>query len=236
MKEIINLIKLDFVSVKGKTFIPTAGLWFFGILFGMFFLPQSGILFITGFSFLLFQPTFSIAEKNEYNKLYGTLSVNKKNIVIARFLENLLTTFSFNMLTIILAVISDKTELFNYRGLDNIKDLKHLCDSLGLSISVCAAVSFVFVCFCYLIYMIDFIWGVDKEALITILFAIAFAGLVLFFRYVLKTHITEKVYMFFKDLHSDHAALFLISMYAIGFAITALYTVISYTAVRKREL
>ena len=68
MKEIANLIKLDFTSVKRKIIIPFISIILLVFALELFTIPYVMCLSVMPFIGYLVQPVFSVVEKNKYNK------------------------------------------------------------------------------------------------------------------------------------------------------------------------
>lgn len=240
MNEMLSLIKLDFIAVKNKSMIPTVIIAVIIIVAGFMVAPH----FITLATYvmpLMFVSLFSIAEKNNFNKLYGTLPIKRNSIVYSRFLGGALTVTVTNLVTMLIALIAEKSELYLGWGNDDIRsftsNISTLFESNNISIGLFAAVMFVVTCaFVGLTYLIDFVFGTEKEAQATVLAMIIFMGIVLFLKYVLKTHIIETLADFSKDFMDKSTFLFFVFVYVIGLAILGMFAFITNSIVGKREL
>ena len=116
MKDILKIMRFDFLTAK-----PVALISFLLVLIiccglGLVFSPM--ICGYTMFGAMVFViPLQSMADKNNFNKLYGILPVERKNITRARFLYIFLVHFASEIIEFISAVIAKALKL--YRLLPN---------------------------------------------------------------------------------------------------------------------
>lgn len=116
MKEILKIMRFDFLTAK-----PFAmGIFIIGaVLFFTLSLIFSPIInaYISFVAMIFVMPLQSVADKSDFNKLYGILPVKRSNITRARFLYIFLVIFASEILEFVLAVISKSLKL--YRLLPN---------------------------------------------------------------------------------------------------------------------
>ncbi|MDE7364709.1 MAG: ABC-2 transporter permease, partial [Ruminococcus sp.] len=116
MKEILKIMRFDFLTAK-----PFAlGIFIIGaVLFFTLSLLFSPIInaYISFVAMIFVMPLQSVADKSNFNKLYGILPVKRSNITRARFLYIFLVIFASEIIEFILAVISRSLKL--YRLLPN---------------------------------------------------------------------------------------------------------------------
>lgn len=238
MREIVNLIKLDFISVRGKSLILTILLCVFTLVFGFLFAPQIAPL-IAAESVFIFQPIFSIAEKSNYNRLYATLPISRRNIVIARFVESLLAITLFDLIGLCVGQLSAINGIY-LKWAGNLTELTSIYKSFassGFTVPVSAAAFFFLsVLFCTMALTIDFILGTDKEAVATILIIGIISGIVLFLKSIPEAEIIEKSIDFVVKLRTYYLGMFLALSYSSAIVIMIIGILISHLATRKREL
>lgn len=85
MRDILKIMRFDFLSAKSFEFAPAAILLLLCVVLSLFFSPITSA-YITFGAALFIIPLGGIAEKSGFNRLYGILPVNRKNITRARFL------------------------------------------------------------------------------------------------------------------------------------------------------
>lgn len=116
MKEILKIMRFDFLTAKPLAlgvFIIAAVLF---ALLSLFFSPI--ICAYTTFGAMMFViPLQSIEDKSDFNKLYGILPVQRKNITRARFMYIFLLFFLTELFEVVIMVISMSLKL--YRVLPN---------------------------------------------------------------------------------------------------------------------
>lgn len=84
MKDILNVIRFDFLCVSGTGFKAWCITAIACLIFSLVISPFVGLYLTFGAIFMIF-PLNSIAEKSGFNKLYGILPVKPKNITRGRF-------------------------------------------------------------------------------------------------------------------------------------------------------
>lgn len=105
MKEILKIMRFDFLTAKPfalVTFIISA------VVFFVLSLILSPIInaYISFMAMIFVIPLQSVADKSDFNKLYGILPVKRSNITRARFLYIFCVIFASEILEFVLAVIS----------------------------------------------------------------------------------------------------------------------------------
>lgn len=89
MSNIINAVKLDFYTVK-SVYKRAALTYLISVIFGFVAQPIVSILIIMLFTVFYSGMAFSIYEKNNLNKLYGFLPLEKSDVVIGRYIYALI--------------------------------------------------------------------------------------------------------------------------------------------------
>lgn len=116
MKDILKIMRFDFLTAKPLalgTFIIAA---FLLSLLSLFLSPViSADITFAAMVFVI--PLQGIADKSGFNKLYGTLPVQRRNITRARFLYVFLIHFGAELVELFIAVIAKSLRL--YRILPN---------------------------------------------------------------------------------------------------------------------
>lgn len=116
MKDILKIMRFDFLTAKPLAF----GVFIIAaVLFSLLSLFFSPIIctFLTFGALMFVIPLQSIADKSDFNKLYGILPVQRKNITRARFVYIFLVFFLTELFEVVMTVISLSLKL--YRVLPN---------------------------------------------------------------------------------------------------------------------
>ena len=237
MKEIANLIKLDFTSVKRKIIIPFISIILLVFALELFTLPYVMCLSVMPFIGYLVQPVFSVVEKNKYNKLYGLLPIQRNNIIIARFCFALIILFSTVILAIVLGYI---TFLFPTGEInDTINEMKSAAEELqkgGFTVELAASLGFMIGCIVTSnVCTLTFIFGIENELQVNLIFAFVTGAIV----FICIKAFDISIYAVMNKLAefiSNNIALTFILTYLIGISFLALGALISILVCRKREL
>lgn len=237
MKEIANLIKLDFTSVKRKIIIPFISIILFVFALELFTIPCVMCLLVMPFMGDFVQPVFSVVEKNKYNKLYGLLPVKRNNIIIARFCFALIILLSTVILAIVLGYI---TFLFPTGEInDTINEAKSVAEELqkgGFTVELAASLGFMIGCIVTSVACtLTFIFGIENELQANLIFA-SVTGAIAF---ICIKAFDISIYAVMNKLAEficDNTVLTFILTYLIGISFLALGALISILVCRKREL
>lgn len=236
MKDILNLIKLDFIAMKSKI-LPMALIVFaLAMAVSIFVLPQFVYIFMVT-SPLILQPMFVIAEKNRFNKLYGILPVKRNKIIAARFISGfILIVISAAILTIIgyigiklnlagrfpeetaiLIELNDRFREMDFR----------LIDVVGIAFVVAALMGAIE-------YTILFIFGTDKE-IIAVICTTAILGLIAIPMSMLVKDHGSKIVEILEFFVKHPSILFLIEL-AVGILLMYIGYLISSAFFKRKEL
>lgn len=237
MKEIANLIKLDFTSVKRKIIIPFISIILFVFALELFTIPCVMCLLVMPFMGDFVQPVFLVVEKNKYNKLYGLLPVKRNNIIIARFCFALIILLSTVILAIVLGYI---TFLFPTGEInDTINEAKSVAEELqkgGFTVELAASLGFMIGCIVTSVACtLTFIFGIENELQANLIFA-SVTGAIAF---ICIKAFDISIYAVMNKLAEficDNTVLTFILTYLIGISFLALGALISILVCRKREL
>lgn len=105
MKSIYKLLTLDYYVLKAL-FGFVAGAIIIATIIGCVTQPSMLIMVILTFSAFLLSVLFSVAEKSNFNKLYGSLPIVKSEIILGRYLFATLTIFMLSIIAFLLFCIS----------------------------------------------------------------------------------------------------------------------------------
>ena len=111
MKEIIDLMRLDFICMKRKTLLPLVLALICAAATGIFMHPVF-MMMILVFSWLPIEALFSITAKGNMDKLYGMLPVRRGRLVWARFLLSAMIMVVATAFVIAVAWLAFKLNLF----------------------------------------------------------------------------------------------------------------------------
>lgn len=116
MKDVLKIIRFDFLTAKP---IVLGGMVFTVLMFGSLSLFFSPIMcaWIMGSAIMFVLPLQEVADKNGFNKLYGTLPVKRRNVTRGRFLYVYLVHFLTEQLELVIIMIAKTIRL--YRILPN---------------------------------------------------------------------------------------------------------------------
>lgn len=165
MKEILKILRFDFLTVKPIVITEVMIISAFCFILSLIFSPMicSYIMFIAMSCVI---PLQNIADKNDFNKLYGILPVKRKNITRARFLYIFLIHFITEIVEILMASISMALKL--YRILPNqesekIQMIKNSFNDSSLVFEMIVGI-FAFLCLIFLyVEMTGQIYGRENE-------------------------------------------------------------------------
>lgn len=236
MKEIANIVKLDFITVKGKSFAPLILFILLAIIAAPFTFAYL-ISTMALFAGLAAEPAFAVSEQCGYSKLYGILPIKKHNIVFGRFTFGLILLLGVSLISIPLGYIANTLSLGE--NIDFFKDVALLSKSWqtsGITIELVAAFCFLSgCCLSAFEYTLLFIFGVSKQISAILGFAIGFGAIIMI---ILKVFNIE-YYVLLQSLSitiANHRLLTMIVLYLGGIFIMALGACISNFFFCKREL
>lgn len=237
MKEIANLVKLDFITTRRKS-LPLICILIVGMsVFAMFTMPHQAVIFVI-FSGLSVQPVFVIADQCGYNKLYGILPVKRRSIVFGRFTLGTLMMLCSTLISVIGGLLAYKFNVAENFGSD-MEQLIYLSrewTKSGFTIPLAGAFMFFGASvFASVEYAILFIFGTSKELPamtgISFILFIVFTGIK-----TLVDGAMDSFGEFLGNMVSNHIVLLYICLYAGGIALMAAGALISLFFFCKKEL
>ncbi len=237
MKEILNVARLEFITLKKKIVRIFIIMFIFITLASLAFPPQLISIIASMFTGYIVQPIFSMAEKNSFNKLYGVLPAKRKSFVFGRFFLTAVMVLAAMLLFIAIGYISyawmplADTELFGEFAYLTVE-----WERESFTIPFAAAVGFFLGCiFIMPTFIIDYVFGVSKEAPISFGFGI-FVGVSCFvLDGIFEPDYGSIIYNLVK-FFVDYRFLSYIVLIGGGILLLTLGAVISHLATRKREL
>lgn len=234
MKEIINLMQLDFICMKRKTLLPLVAALIAAAAAGIFIHPIFMMLILT-FSWLPVEALFSIAAKGNMDKLYGMLPVRRGRLVWARFLLSAIIMVVATAFVIAVAWLAFRLNLFYD------EELILESESMGMgtfeSSVMVASVFFDLSClFCAWELMTIFVLGIEREFIgIVTALLVMFGAVVVFVKMnVDMQSLLTKFVTGLGKLYMKSA--YYIVVFGVGIAIMAIFATISYFATRRREI
>ena len=225
MSEILNLLKLEFICIRKKVLIPILSGIIIYVLIGFFIGPEFLASFIL-FSGLFPYAIFGIAAKNNFNNLYGMLPIKRSSIIYARFILSALSIGITSAIVIPVSYAAYLTGRYN----------DEMAGLFGLSIINLGTVYFVIACiFTAIQYSMIFIFGIEREVLVTIMSVVIFILLIALSPFGL-TDMLDWVIVKMGALKDSTPLWFYIIAYAFGLLVMGLSAVITALILRKREL
>lgn len=237
MKEIANLMKLDFITLKGKSILLFSVLMLAAGVLALFLCPHQMVLLVifTGFAV---QPVFVVSEQSGYNKLYGILPVKKRSIVFARFALIAVVMLVSAFACIVIGELAYKFSLAEKFSGEFVLfyDFSKNAKSDGLSIPLSAAFTFLIGSLLTAMeFTLLFIFGSSKEVPASIGAAFVLTGI--FVAVVKIFDLTlDNVAKFLGNSIADHLVLLYICLYGGGLALLAVGAMISAAFFCKKEL
>lgn len=234
MKEIINLMRLDFICMKRKTLLPLVLVLIAAAAVGIFVQPIFMML-ILAFSWLPVEALFGIAAKGNMDKLYGMLPVRRGRLVWARFLLSAIIIALATAFVIAVAWLAFKLNLFYD------KELILESESTGMgtfeSSVMVASVIFDLSClFCAWELTTIFVLGMEREFIgivtgLIVLFGatVAFVEMNIDMQSLLTKFVTGMGKLYMKSVYY-------VIVFGVGLAIMVAFAAISYLATRRREI
>lgn len=116
MREILKIMRFDFLTARPLAARPAVVFAAICIVLSLLFAPLI-CSYITFGAMIFVLPLQTVAEKSDFNKLYGTLPVRRSNITRARFLYIFLVHLAAEILELVFAAAAMSLKL--YRALPN---------------------------------------------------------------------------------------------------------------------
>lgn len=218
MSNIVNVIKLDFYTVK-SIYKMAALTYLISILFGFIAQPVIPIFLIMVFSVFFSGMVFSIYEKNHLNKLYGILPLGKSDIVIGRYIYALF----FGIVQAVLAgIISYVISCVTNTVTDN------------FTLTATLSLSFIYFCFAIgIAFPIYFKFGFSKAYVFTMVpIYLIFIGAVFISKKTSVLNNLKEIIQYF----SAHPGMILVSGIGFGLILLVISCFISYLVSKNTEL
>lgn len=111
MKDILRVMKFDFLTARPLAWKAYILIGIFTFACGLLFSPVAGAYIEFG-AMMLVIPLQTVADKSNFNKLYGILPVKRRNIVRARFIYIFGMFFFTELLAVALGMISLRLKLY----------------------------------------------------------------------------------------------------------------------------
>lgn len=232
MKQIVNLMKLDFITMKGKSLISLIGMILVTFAGSLFSMGHFAVITLT-FAGLSAQPLFTVAEKCGYNKLYGTLPIKKSQYIRARFIYTYTLLISVAAIVILLGHISLKLSFGeNFKNWSDFAYIAKEWQKEGFTIGIMAALLIVVGCFLTAMnFCILFIFGIAKEIPMSILFQMVLVAIIVM---LVKTKVlTYDIIFKLAEFISKSPAFACMTFYLLGAAIMAVGAEICCLVMRK---
>lgn len=234
IREITNLMKLDFICIAKKSLIPLL----FGVLafslFGLYISPVFAVPIIL-FAGLSVHTMFAIASKNDFNKLYGVLPVHRSSIVFAHFILGIIAIGVVTALTVAVGAVSEDLALFG--EIDESAAAEYYAiKSYGFTVPITSTLLFVATCiFTAMEYSAIFILGVEKEVLGTILVVVVI-GVGSCAVTMSGVDFIGEISEFLGNIYADNEVIFYAALYSSGIIAMLIFAFITSVIIRKREL
>jgi len=218
MNSIFQVLKLDYFTVK-TAYSKIIVVYFISILLGLLTLPIMPIIIIMFFSVSFSGLTFSITEKNNCEKLYGILPINRKEIVTGRYLFG----FLLGTVNLVISVISAYIiAIF----------IKQQIDTFALSLTITFA-------FCYYGFAVSISYPIYYK--ISFSKSYIFITLPLYLLILLMAFLSEKTNFIetigrILQYFTKHYILFLFYGFILSISMLIISAVISYGIFKNSEL
>lgn len=234
MKDIINLMKLDLICIKKKTLVPLLAAIAFFAVFGFYMGPQFMMVIII-FSGLCVQSVFTTAAKNDFNKLYGVLPINRSSYVYARFALGVLSIAIVTALMVVLGHIADKAALFEKTD-EQLAQYYYASKADGFTVPMMGAVLFAATCILTSVqYSIIFILGVERETMGTLI-AVIISAVMMFIIVAVNAEITTGAADILSKIYLKSEYLLYAAIYAFGMLVAFIISLITGAVMKRREL
>ncbi len=235
LREILCLMKLEFINIKGKSLVPligiTLGMW----VLSVFTLPHQALVTLV-FAGLAVQPVFTIAEQTD-SKLYGVLPVKKSSISASRFALTFAVLAAMAVLCLILGSISEQLMLAEkFDGTKEMTDFYNMLIDVNITLPAATAIFFTLGClFSSIEFFVLTVFGVAREIIMSIAFG---GGLIVILFAVVKIFDIDlnKTVNWLTPVLMDHRIEFILCCIAIGIAILAAVGAIASAIYKRKEL
>lgn len=165
MKDILKIMRFDFLTAKPLAIGPALIVMVLCFALGLFFSPMICTYIMLG-AMLFVIPLQSIADKSNFHKLYGILPVKRKNITRARFMYVFTICFISEIIECVLAVIAFQLKLYRVMPNQNGEMMQMVktgfSDTSIIFISIVGAFTFFCLMFGYM-EMMGQIFGRENE-------------------------------------------------------------------------
>lgn len=171
MKDILKVMRFDYLCAKPMAqgaYIVIAVMCF---LMSLFFSPAICGFFIFG-AMIFVIPLQDIASRSDFNKLYGILPVERKNITRARFMFIFFMHFGTELLMIILGLIAYSLKLYRILPNQNSELMQMVSNAFHDLFMVCITIVGMFVVICLIfsyMEMMGQLFGRENELKIIML-------------------------------------------------------------------
>ena len=234
MKNIINIIKLDAITVSDKATLLASTLLPIPFLI---IAPQFGVMICMMILGNFFHGVFVTGEKSGYCNLYGALPITKKELVAARFIEAPLLCLTAGSIASALAELSIRQgwadSILKSIG---VEALAGFFTSSGYNSiftpAVVACVCFAFCCYMSFLSLVDFKWGVAKEGPLSCLITFSLCGLVWLFAKITDIDLAEKIQKLAEYKPVKLGVIFI----SIGLAFELILALVTYQLIKNEEL
>lgn len=165
MKDILKIMRFDFLTVKPVAMTEILIISAFCFILSLIFSPMicSYIMFM---SIVCVIPLQNIADKNDFNKLYGILPVKRKNITRARFLYIFLIHFITEIIEIAVALVSMRLKLYRILPNQESEKIQMIKNSFSDYVTAFSAIVGIFAVLCLVFLyteMMGQIYGRENE-------------------------------------------------------------------------
>lgn len=149
MKDILKVMRFDFLTAKPVALVEII---FVVLLFGVLSLLFSPIIasYITFGAAPFVISLQGIADKSDFNKLYGILPVERKSITRARFIYIWLVSFTAELLELLIAVVSKTLKLYRFLPNQDSEMMISVKDSFADTKLILLMIFGIFTLFCLL--------------------------------------------------------------------------------------
>ncbi len=165
MKDVLKIMRFDFLTAKPIAFFPFVVITFFCFVLSLLFSPII-CTYITFSAMVFVIPLQRVADRSGFNKLYGTLPVRRLNITRARFLYIFLVHFATELLEVVLAVTARELKLYRILPNQNSESIQMISQGFNNSFLTFGIIIGLFTFFCLMftyIEMMGQIYGRENE-------------------------------------------------------------------------
>lgn len=165
MKDILKIMRFDFLTAKPFALVEFIIFSFFCLILSLLFSPMICSYIIFG-AMIFVIPLQNIADKNDFKKLYGILPVKRRNITRARFIYIFTVHFLTEIIEILFAFISVKLKLYRILPNQDSEMLQMIKNSFNSSFLTFVLIFSLFSLLCLIftyIEMMGQIYGRENE-------------------------------------------------------------------------